>query len=197
MKKFLFFVMAAFVCSTMGAQVVTTTSFKKAKGETVWYLKAGMNLSTMDYGEGENPGSKVGYNVGIAFDRAMGSNGLFWNSGLLLATKGWKEGDYSFTTHKLEIPLTLGYKYGVNDDIAIDFRAGGFANYDLFGKVDDGEESVNIGDLEEYDRFSAGLQFGLGAWYQKLNFNITYQMGLIDQNEAKERNWMISIGYAF
>lgn len=205
MKKFLFLVAAAFICSTVGAQVVTSTSFKKAQKGTVWYVKAGMNIANVSVDEGEGPDALVGYVVGIAFDRPIGQGGAFWNSGLQLATKGWKvsEGEYEvkLNAHKLEIPLTFGYKYKVNDDIAIDARVGGFANYDVFGKMkakEDGEEeSVNLGDLEDYDRFSAGLQFGIGVWYQKLNLNITYQNGLVKQNDCKEKNWMISLGYAF
>lgn len=205
MKKFLFFVLAAFMTATVSAQVVTSTSFKKAKSGTVWYLKAGANIANVSVDGGNGPDAIFGYNVGIAFDRPIGSNGVFWNSGLLLATKGWKYGDgddeVKLNANKLEIPVTFGYKYKVNDDIAIDARIGGFVNYDVFGKYKEkyngDEESYNLGDLDDYDRFSAGIQFGVGVWYQKLNFNITYQNGLVKQNESKEKNWMISLGYAF
>lgn len=205
MKKFLFFVVITFMSATVSAQVVTSTSFKKAKSGIVWYIKAGANIANFSVDEGDGPDAVFGYNVGIAFDRPIGSNGVFWNSGLQLATKGWKysydDVEEKLNANKLEIPITFGYKYKVNDDIAIDARVGGFANYDVFGKYKEKyygeEESYNLGDREDYDRFSAGLQFGIGVWYQKLNFNITYQNGLVKQNEAKEKNWMISLGYAF
>ena len=171
MKKVLFFALAAFMTATVSAQVVTSTSFKKAKSGTVWYIKAGANIANVSVDEGDDPDAIFGYNVGIAFDRPIGSNGVFWNSGLLLATKGWKysyDGDeIKLNANKLEIPLTFGYKYKVNDDIAIDARIGGFANYDVFGKYKEGDDSCNLGDLEDYDRFSAGIQFGIGVWYQK------------------------------
>lgn len=171
----------------------------------MWYLKAGANIANVSSDGGDGPDAVFGYNVGIAFDRPIGGGGIFWNSGLQLATKGWKYSDgddeAKLNVNKLEIPITFGYKFRVDDDITIDARIGGFANYDVFGKYkekyDGDEESYNLGDLEEYDRFSAGLQFGVGVWYQKLNFNITYQNGLVEQNESKERNWMISLGYAF
>ena len=104
--------------------------------------------------------------------------------------------------NKLEIPLNFGYKYNINDDIAVDARIGGFINYDVFGKfkmsMDGEEESVDLGDIEGYDRLGAGMQFGVGVWYQSLNFNITYQKGFVEQFEGgKENNWMISLGYAF
>lgn len=203
MKKFLFLVVAAFVCSTVGAQVVTSTSFKKAKKNTLWYVKAGMNLANSDV---DGTDGLVGYNVGIAFDRPIGGSGVFWGMGLQLATKGWKvsyEGDeIKMNANKLEIPLNFGYKYQINDDFAVDARIGGFVNFDVFGKMkakeDGDEESISLGDLEDYDRLGAGIQFGVGVWYQKLNLNITYQNGLVEQDYiGKERNWMISLGYAF
>lgn len=205
MKKFLFFALVAIVSATASAQVVTSTSFKKAKTGTVWYLKAGANIANVSMDGGDGPDAIFGYNIGIAFDRPIGGSGVFWNSGLQLATKGWKYSDgddeVKLNANKLEIPVTFGYKYKINDDIAVDARLGGFVNYDVFGKYKEKygneEESCNLGDLEDYDRFSAGIQFGVGVWYQKLNFNITYQKGLVKQNEAKEKNWMISLGYAF
>ncbi len=213
MKKFLLLVVAAFVCSTMSAQLVTSTTYKKKSSETVWYVKAGMNLSKFT-GDNVEADNLVGYNIGIAFDRAIGGSGMFWGMGLQLARKGYKasyeEENYSeevkLKANKLEIPINIGYKYNINDDIAIDARIGGFINYDVWGKAkyeeteygDSYEESINIGDIEGYDRFGAGIQFGIGVWYQKINFNITYQKGLVDQLEgAKESNWMLSLGYAF
>ena len=205
MKKYLFFVVAAFVCSTVSAQLVTSTSFKKGKSNTVWYVKAGMNISKIT-GDNVDVDNKIGYNVGLAFDKPIGTSGLFWGSGLQLATKGFKTSVYdveeTFTAHKLELPLNFGYKYAVNDDIAIDARVGGFINYDLFGKLkitEDGESvSANLGDIDGYDRLGAGIQFGVGVWYQKLYLNFTLQKGLIEQWEkAKESNFMISLGYAF
>jgi len=204
MKKFMFLIVAAFVCSTMNAQLVTSTSFKKGKAATTWYVKAGATLANMS-SEGESADALFGYNVGLAFDRTIGSGGMFWGSGLQLATKGFKFGydgeEVKLNVHKLELPLNLGYKLGVSDDLAIDARVGGFVNFDLFGKMteeyDGDEESVNIGDIDDYERLSAGLQFGVGVWYQNLNFNITYQAGLLEANDMKEKNWMISVGYAF
>ena len=204
MRKLILMVVAAFVCTTISAQLVTSSSFKKEKSKTVWYAKVGMTLANMS-ADGESADNLFGYNVGIAFDRPMGGSGAFWGMGLMLGTKGYKvsEGKYEvkMNANKLEIPLNFGYKYKINDDFAVDARVGGFVNYDVFGNLKesdgDDEESYSLGDLEDYDRFSAGLQFGVGVWYQHLNLNITYQNGLVKQNEAKERNWMISLGYAF
>ena len=206
MKKFLLFVAVALVCSTVSAQLVTSSTYKKQKYKAVWYVKAGLDIAGVSGDGWDEVGNKTGYVVGLAFDRPIGGSGVFWGMGLQLATKGFKESEsgveVSLNANKLEIPLNFGYKYNINDDIAVDARIGGFINYDVFGKfkmsMDGEEESVDLGDIEGYDRLGAGMQFGVGVWYQSLNFNITYQKGFVEQFEGgKENNWMISLGYAF
>lgn len=214
MKKFMFFLVAAFICSTASAQLVTSTTITKKRTKAVWYLKAGMNIANIS-GDGVDASSIAGYNVGIMFDRPFGNSGAFWGMGLQLATKGFKieeeisgaEASTKYFANKLEIPLNFGYKFQINDDLAVDARVGGFANYDVFGKVkstvkyqgNEDTQSISLGDaVDAGDRFGAGIQFGVGVWYQHLNFNITYQKGLVDQFDgAKENNWMLSLGYAF
>ena len=205
MKKFLLFVAVAMVCSTMSAQLVTSSTYKKEKAKTLWYVKAGLDIAGVSGDGWDEIGNTTGYVVGLAFDRPIGGSGVFWGMGLQLATKGYKyseEGyEMSLNANKLEIPLNFGYKYNITDDIAVDGRIGGFINYDVFGNYKESyegeEESISLGDLD-YDRLGAGIQFGVGVWYQSLNFNITYQKGLIDQFDGgKENNWMISLGYAF
>jgi hypothetical protein len=206
MKKILFMLVAAFVCTTISAQLVTSTTYRSEKPKTLWYVKGGLTMNKFT-GDGVEVDGKAGYNIGIAFDRPIGGSGIFWGMGLQLASKGYKIDEEGYETklkaNKLEIPLNIGYKYNVNDDIAVDARIGGFVNYDVFGKMTSSyegeEESIDLGDLEGYDRFGAGIQFGVGVWYQRINFNITYQKGLVSQiaDTAKESNWMLSVGYAF
>lgn len=212
MKKYLFLLIAAFVCSSVNAQLVTTSSYtKKKKQKATWYVKAGANIANTSMDD-VDLSSIFGYHIGIAFDKPIGSKGVFWSLGLQLATKGWKYSedddgwDYEekLNVNKIEIPLTFGYKYAINDDITVEARVGAFANYDLWGKLteeDNGDkEEYDLGDLDDYygyDRFSAGIVAGVGVWYQKFNFNITYERGFVEQNDGKEKTWMIGVGYAF
>lgn len=209
MKKLFTLAVAALFCTAAGAQVVSASSYTKAKSKTVWYVKAGLNFSGMG-GEGTDDFSSItGYNLGIGFDKPIGTSGVFWSSGLSLATKGFKYeyDDYGYdyemklNVNKLEIPLTFGYKYSINDDWAVDARFGGFVNYDLWGKYtvkdDDEEYEVKIGDMDDYDKVGAGLLIGIGGWWQSLNLSLTYEFGLLKQNEMKEHNLMLSVAYAF
>lgn len=211
MKKYLFLLLAAFVCASSSAQLVTSTTTTKIKGKskTIWYVKAGANVSSVSADTDGDLSSVFGYHIGIAFDRQIGSGGAFWSMGLQLGTKGWKytyEDDYEskLTANKIEIPLSFGYKYAINDDFTVDGRVGGFVNYDLWGTVKEYDEGYEYEyDLDEWneyedrDNLSAGILVGVGVWYQKLNFNITYECGLVEQDYCKERTWMIGLGYAF
>jgi hypothetical protein len=188
MKRLLIGVMAALCCLGMQAQDQTSS--------TQWYVKAGLNLSNISaYGISLDP--LAGYHLGVAFDKPIGSQGLYWGAGLQLATKGCKvdgAGDEGkVNVNKLELPVTLAYKFPVANRVLLDIRAGVFANVDLFGKAG----GDNISDVEDWERFSAGLQGGIGAWLDRWNINVTYQGGFVKWNGVKERNWMIGLGYAF
>lgn len=209
MKKVLFLIVATFICSTISAQLVTASEYKvkKEKSSTIWMLRAGLTMPSASGSDADKAGSYAGYNVSIEFNKPI-SSGVYWGSGLVFGNKGYKfsEGDYEdkLATAKLELPVNFGYKYALTDEIQLDGHIGGFINYDLFGKetVSEGDESLEakIGDMDSYNRLGYGLQFGIGVWYQKLNFNITYQKGLAkmwEDTKIYESNWMLSIGYAF
>lgn len=205
MKKFLLAVVAVLVSLNLVAQ---------NHESTIWYAKAGINISDVKVKYIDCTDPIVGYHIGVAFDKPIGTSGLFFGSGLQLGTKGFKissstfedlteyEGaEFKIHANKLEIPVSIGYKIDMKNDFYVDARVGAFANYDVWGKAKlkaEGEsESAKLKDIEDYDRFSAGIHFGIGIWYQRLNFNITYMNGLVKQNEYKERTWSIGIGYAF
>lgn len=156
-----------------------------------------------------------GYNVGIEFNNYI-KNGLYWNSGLLFGSRGYKysEGDknasasYKLRAHNLQIPLTIGYKYDLGGGIALDGRIGGFFSADIAGKEKTegnilgfgGSTETKIGDIEGYKRCDGGLIIGVGLWYQNINLDFAYQRGfakLYDHTEGGASNFLIRLGYAF
>src|SRR5574344_1701047 len=179
MKKILFFIVAAFISTTMYSQLVTTTGYKVTRDPMLWFIRAGIDLNNVS-ASGFSSKSKVGFNAGVEFNKTI-SGGLYWGSGLGLGSKGYKYSeskvDETFNTLKIEIPLNFGYKFDIAEDTRLDVHVGGFANYDVSGtlKYTSGSntKSTNIGDLSGYKRFGAGVQFGAGVWYQKFNFDIT------------------------
>ena len=230
MKRICMIVLMALFCIGVCAQ-----EEEESKKKTTWYVKLGGTFATLTGWEDEDidNSSKMGYLVGIAFDRAVGTKGWFIGAGLQLRSKGGKTESYwyqdvsdggaswtdrehndcTYNINTIEIPLYFGYKFHITDNWSVDLRIGGFANYDLWGNMkkktygwydgksyDNGETKTNMGDWEDYDSYSAGALAGLGVWYKKFNLNLTYEFGLLEQfGEAggKERNWLLTFGYAF
>lgn len=154
-------------------------------------------------------GFKPGYELSVAFNRPFGNTNFYWGMELGLGTRGIKytseyspEDDWIEYGHKSLLawnfkysPFTFGYKYNINESIALDAHLGAYVSLDFAGKgksswdgIEQGdaykedEESANIGkdDLEHYKRFDCGLQVGLGVWYKRFNFDITYQRGFMN-----------------
>ncbi|MDR1883854.1 MAG: PorT family protein [Prevotella sp.] len=175
MKKMIFLVAALLMISAAQAQLVTSTSVNYEKNrKSIWLMRAGFTSA----GLGDSD-KAMGYNASLEFNSS--ANKFYWGSGLVFGNWGGK--DYVRT--KLELPLNFGYKYGITDDVKLDGHFGGFVNYDLFGKEPDPADEYKLG---------YGIQLGAGAWFQKFNLNLQYQIGLDDR---EEKNLMVSVGYAF
>ena len=59
------------------------------------------------------------------------------------------------------------------------------------------ETTVKIGDWDDWKRFDAGMNIGVGIWYDRFNFDITYQRGFIKTWESNTSNVLIRLGVAF
>lgn len=114
-------------------------------------------------------------------------------------------------------PFTLGYKYSITDDLKLDGHIGVYVSYDFAGGTkykwddDDDPEKLSFSEMKDedwnYQPFDCGMQIGIGAWWKKFNFDITYQRGFvnaasIDYDYDKtanicSSNLMLRVGYAF
>jgi hypothetical protein len=118
-------------------------------------------------------------------------------------------------------PFTIGYKYAINPDIKLDGHLGAYISYDFAGSaIGNSVYTVNGGDneyekdkislsdeeLDDFQRLDAGMQIGVGVWYHKFNFDITYQRGFASAYECYyngetsnvfSSNLMLRVGYSF
>lgn len=185
-----------------------------ANAQTDIILRGGFATNNFVGDDYENSEMNPGYNVGVEFNNYI-KNGLYWNSGLLFGSRGYKysEGDgnieasYKLRAHNLQIPLTIGYKYDLGG-IALDGRIGGFFSADIAGKEKaegnilgfGGSSETKIGDIDGYKRCDGGLLIGIGLWYQNFNLDFAYQRGfakLYDHVDGGASNFLIRLGYAF
>ena len=73
-------------------------------------------------------------------------------------------------------------------------------------KMKEDGESISWGDYADYmevdyNHFDAGMNIGVGVWYDRFNLDLTYQRGFIDAfsdaDGFKTSNFMIRLGIAF
>jgi hypothetical protein len=178
-----------------------------------WGAMAGMNSSDFST---DGFSSKVGFHVGIKAEKELSqiAQGVYLDMAALLSLKGAQvNGDNAslkFNPYYLEIPIHMGYKYAVNDNIAVFGNFGPYFAVGLFGKVkatgyliDESNihDSAKVFGDDAMKRFDFGLGLKAGVEFcQKYQFSIGYDWGLIDNVENggnKNRNLMLSLGYFF
>ena len=140
-----------------------------------------------------------GESVSIGFNKSFGTDPVYWGMDLGVAMRGYRtEADWSYNgvntigkgtdshtksqtqtlcTYNAQLsPINIGYRYVINDNMAVDVHVGGFASYDFAGKLKDEmedhiystskygnnikdsntENSTDIGDLDGYRRYDFG-----------------------------------------
>lgn len=211
-----------------GDKTASNSSIEHGKNSQ-WYVRAGLGLSkqvgpdAIDDDEVESMKSVAGYDFMVGFQKKFGSSDLYWGMEYGLGSRGYKyvsedmdaTYSYKFIAHNVKIvPFQLGYKYNIGEtDFAVDPHLSAFVSFDYTGKLNsktewnegwhDGkteEEDYSLGNIDDYQRFDAGIQFGVGVWYKKFNLDFTYQRGFISQDTEYKMfcsQFMIRLGYAF
>lgn len=215
MKKLVSIVAALMICMGVQAQIVSSRSSivktERQPSSTQWFIRGGMNLMNMNGDGADGLKSKMGYNVMAGFAKSMGSAGAYWGMDFGLTSRGFKaEGedeDIKCTAHAVQVsPFTFGWKVNVADKIAIDPHIGAFVSCDYTSKMKGDGEDINWSDFADteyvdYNRFDAGINLGVGVWYDRFNLDFSYQRGFIDVftdfDGIKSSNFMIRLGVAF
>lgn len=207
----------------------------KTHNPTEWILRAGLSINNAagpateyvkswaepKYDEKVTIGPRVGMDWSIAFNRPIKTSGLYWGMELGMGTRGasmkysdkygWEKNSL-LTWNVKYSPFTIGYKIKFNEVMKADLHLGAFASYDFAGKgtsswSDSDSESSNIGDdvLSYFKQFDAGMQAGVGFWFNRFNIDLTYQRGFLTAYDGYEldfenvfsSNIMIRIGVSF
>ena len=188
-------------------------------------IKGGLSLATVHESiEGEKVDNDFtmlpGYVLGTSyiFD---GSGAIDFETGLLFVSKGIKaketQGDARIVvravTHNIEIPFQARYTFE-QDNFSPFVGAGLYAAFGLSGQAtyiyeDENSKSKESEDLnfgtdesDDLKPFDVGLQFSAGVTTGKLEFAMTYELGLANlstytdfENKMNNRVLMITAGY--
>ena len=184
-----------------------------------------------------------GGNLSIGFNKHFGSSPMYWGMDLGVAMRGYKadaswsygasssiSGGYdshtksettTLTAYNAQLsPINIGYKYVINDRMAVDIHVGGFASYDFAGslkgesydhiyltgkygtndKTTENSNSTKIGDIDNYRNYDFGAIGGVGFWYGRFNVDVSYQRGFISIYDSDDsyfcNKFQVRIGYA-
>lgn len=168
--------------------------------------------------------SKSGFHAGVRGEYSFSdaSKGLYTDFGLILSSKGWKSTWYydqtksmqwECTPYYLNIPVHLGYKFRVNDNLSIFADAGPYFNFGVFGKMKQisipsgGKETVTTtsknvfkDNLVEIFDYGAGFRAGVEV-VRHLQVGIGYDWAFKspykDISNTKHRTLVVSCSYLF
>lgn len=200
MKKNLFLVLCAFVCSL--------SAFSQASMN----VKAGINMSNWSKGDLD---MKIGYRAGIGMEYAFGDVFALQPS-FLISSKGAKYDkdniEVKINQVYLELPVMLAAKLRVSDAMNVVLSAGPYVAYGIAGKTkatalgiesstdtfgDDGLEKLDIGIgagvAFEISHFILGLD---GQWgLRKLGDGTMAET--LNLDKTKNVNFGVSVGVKF
>lgn len=177
--------------------------------------------------EGESPDvdNKILYapKVGFIFDTPL-YEGLFLQTGVLTTVSGFKFEDEreelvskeSFVLLYLEMPLDIGYRHQLNDNLHVMGMVGPVFRYLTYSTLAfkvDGEwdnEPTHTGEgddkAEYFDNFDLNLNIEAGVQYNRYQFTLYYNPGFtnifnkessLDISEWKNSSFGINIGILF
>lgn len=220
MKRYFSLLIAFAAVLAVNAQIYSYEStavkhqIEKSTSETTWYVRAGLSSMSADVDDAD---SKLGYDISVGFHRPFTNAGFYWGMELALASQGCSiDNTYKFENfyrgcedeymgHLIRFsPVTVGYKYDINvlGGITLDAHLGAFVSY-TYGHTYDCSEGDELDD-EWFDFHSRSLDYGLrsgiGVWWKKFNFDVSYQSGFNDnltEGEGCFDALTFSLGYAF
>ena len=165
------------------------TSTQSAQAQIKWGIKAGLNVSTLDYEDWSEKDNDMGFFVGPMLDVTIPLIGLGVDGALMYSQRGG--GDYKQSG--LEIPINLKYNIGLGSILGIYVAVGP----DFFFNFKD----VKVSGVEKED-CQVGLNLGAGVKLLKhLQVGVNYQWGLTaafqDDYDYKFNTWQVSLGYFF
>ena len=123
----------------------------------------------------------------------------------------------TMNTFNIDLPINIGYKFHIGNNSAIRVKAGPYLTYAFSGEqktkgrityypdihsseAENINESTKLGNIKNFNKFSFGVDAGLGVEFHKVSLMATYQRGLsslFKNQKVYEQNILITIGYIF
>ena len=189
--------------------IVSAKSYAQEK--TSFGVKAGSNFSGF-VGNGKGKDLKYGFQVGATVERDINACNFYSRYGLDLTTKGAEQkiGSTTVTSNPvyLQLPLMLGHKYKISENINLLTEMGFYYAVGLFGKTK--VKGADIADSDFFGskkdngarRYDFGLSGAVGVEFGKIVVRCGYDIGIMDfsrseNTEIQNSCVSLTVGYKF
>ena len=204
MKKFIVAIMAVLFAAPSFAQF-TSGGFSLDENSVYYGIRLGVNFAGIGGDFNDNPGTKVGMNLGGVIGlRLSQSTPVFLESGLYYSERGAKDGKDKASLTYLELPVLIKYGIQTGGDFVVLPYIGPYFSYGIAGKTKIKEAGINDSSYEFFKHGDMGFKLGCGAEYNNLYAEVGYQFGvanILEDNEAdgEARNhaFYINVGVNF
>lgn len=188
------------------------TASAQSKGDLRWGITAGMNVANITDTESD---CRIGFNVGVRGEYNF-TNNLYGNFGLLFTQKGCMD-EYEEAGQKLkykanpgylQIPLHIGYRFNVGNNVSIFGETGPYFAFGVCGKnkieldtsVGDGEEKVDFFGDEGAKTFDGGWGLRAGVEANGFQISLGYEYGFSkvwEDSSSHNSNFTVGLSYMF
>lgn len=188
MKKILLMAIMAVMAITASAQV--EQGFRMG-------VRVNVGLSNVS-GEGDK--ATFGYGVGWIAEYNFNSN-LFLQSGIGIENIAHKEDaiDGTLNAYFAQIPIHIGYRFGLNDATTLFVQAGPTIGIGMFGSTIDwyGGGSTNYFDVA--NRFDLGIGGRVGVEFSKFQISAGVNYGVLEAFDGGDgyHNMSVNLGFAY
>lgn len=206
MKKLLLIAVVALVGMSASAQVKYNRTFAAKKSNTMWYVRAGLNMNSLSLDDGDfesqnssyETSGKTGFNLDFGFNKGFGKSNAYWGMELGVSSRGgkieefsgykgyddngnefmeWvKNGEYSFTGYNVKFVPLM---FGYKYPVTEDIKIDGHIGGFVSYDFTTSEDEEDMYDVYSDSDVDAGLQVGVGVWYKRVNLDLMYQKGFI------------------
>ena len=167
------------------------------------------------------------YNETLGFSATLGANfpfgtgPIYYGLSITAGMRGYKEisslknGDSTYrnenrlTAFNIKLSaMNIGYFTKLTQNMVFDAHIGLYFSCDYAGSLKSENKtgkkttntSVNLSDIDDYNRYDFGINGGIGIWYNHWGLELGYERGLsflYKGNDIYCYNYLLTIGYAF
>lgn len=147
---------------------------------------------------GEGDKMTFGYGLGWVAEYNYNSN-LFFQSGIGIENIAHKEDliDGTINAYYAQVPIHVGYRFGLADTSSLFVQAGPTLGYGLFGSDIDLYEGGSINYFDVANRFDLGVGGRVGVEFSNFQISAGANYGVLEAGDGGYHNLSINLGVAY